>query len=184
MNKEILSQLADGELDALEIESALDQLLGNAELIRSWQSMHTLRAGIRAEGSNLSMNIIDKVGATLEQEPKIMAPNNLIAKHATPITSGGADGNVVLLSEKRSKGWVFLAVAASVAALVMLGYAPQNRQALPVIAQVGIDASQTGMDTELQSMIVQHGEFSGAAALNGLAAYAKVVNGSTANIMP
>lgn len=183
MNKEILSPLVDGELDAQEIESALDLLLGDEELKCSWQSMHVLRAGMRAEGSNLAMNITDKVSAALEQEPKIVAPNNIVAAYAEPTNNDGAGENVVVISEKRPKGLAFLAVAASVAALVMLGYSPQNRQASPAIAQVSINASQSDVDTELQSMIVQHGEFSGAAALNGLAAYAKVVTGSTANVV-
>lgn len=178
MNKEILSQLADGELDAREIESALDLLLANPELQRCWKTMHIVRAGLRAERSNLSIDISDKVSVLLEQEPAIMAPNNIIP---TQNISTNSD-DVVVLNEKRSKGWAFAAIAASVAALVMLGYSPQTRQVAPSIAQADIKASQTGVDMELQSMIVQHGEFSGAAALIGLAAYAKVVNGSTTRL--
>lgn len=175
MNKERLSQLIDGELDALDIEPALDELLASPELQRSWQTMHLMRAGMDAEASDVSLSIADKVSAMLEDEPVIMAPNNIALQQASP---GKAD-NVIPMSKNRPKAWALLAVAASVAALVMLSYSPQNRQTTPAIADSNESAAQPLAAMELQSMIVQHGEFSGAAALNGLAAYAKVVNGST-----
>lgn len=173
MNKESLSQLIDGELDTLAIENELDALLADPALRRSWQTMHTLRAGMSADTAPISLTIADKVSVALADEPAIMAPNSI---RVEPAEQTKAE-NIVPLKQKRNKGLAFLAVAASVAAVVMLGYLPQNEQATSTIARSDIIPVQSEVDMALQSMIVQHGEFSGAAALNGLAAYAKVVNG-------
>jgi hypothetical protein len=80
---------------------------------------------------------------------------------------------------KRNKVLAYAAIAASFAALVMVSYSPEKNSA-PTIADSTLNVPNSiAIEQELQSMIVQHGEFSGAAALNGLVAYAKVVNGST-----
>jgi len=63
----------------------------------------------------------------------------------------------------------------------MMAYQPLENS-IPTIASTQstqAPISQVNVEQELQSMLVQHGEFTGAAALNGLVAYAKVVNGST-----
>ncbi len=176
MNKERLSQLIDGELDAQEIESALDELLASPKMQHSWRSIHLARTVMHPEkGGELSINVAEKVAVALENEPTIMAPNNISVEQNSPKPAD----NIVPLHNNWPKAWAFTAIAASVAALVFLSYTPNNEQTTPAIADSNIGATQSNVDMELQSMIVQHGEFSGAAALNGLAAYAKVVNGSS-----
>ena len=179
MKNQTLSLLLDGELGTDEIETVLDSLLKDPGLQRSWNTLHILRAAIKDNGVHPSCNLVDKVSASLEEEPTIMAPDNL-----TPIlTKEEGDPktrqNVVPIFMKRNKVLAYAAIAASFAALVMVSYSPKKNPA-PTIADSTLNVPNSmAIEQELQSMIVQHGEFSGAAALNGLVTYAKVVNGST-----
>ncbi len=177
MKNQTLSSLLDGELAPDELEPALDRILADRDLQASWHAQHILRAVIQNDHTQTYCHIVDKVAAVVAKEPAIVAPDNLksvlSSEHELP-------ANVVAISSYRNKVLAYAAIAASFVAIVMVSYSP-DRASTPHMA----DATNTAMPTkaaeeELQSMIVQHGEFSGAAALNGLVAYAKVVNGTTA----
>lgn len=180
MMNQTLSLLLDGELDAEEQDAALDEILANPEMQRSWHRLYTLRAAIRDSGVHTSVNLVDKVALALETEPTIIAPDNLAAadKRDANIHAGGH--KIIPLNIERKKVVAYAAIAASFAALLMVSYSP-DKTATPGIADstTAIAPGSLAVAQELQSMVVQHGEFSGAAALNGLVAYAKVVNGST-----
>jgi len=176
MKNQTLSQLLDGELNSDEMEAALDNILADPELQKSWHTLHTLRSVIRDDSTNASCNIVDRVAEALHNEPAIVAPDNIKPKNPTFHQSGE---NVVQIGAWRNKALSYAAIAASFAAIVMVSYSPEKTEA-PAIADSAIKvAPSQALEQEFQSMVVQHGEFSGAAALNGLVAYAKVVNGST-----
>ena len=182
MNSEKLSQLLDGELDGQEMEDALDALLADSALQQSWHSIHCMRAAVHETDVPVINNIQHKVSAALALEPDIVAPNNIDLERLTDQNPGdqtpAQSDRVVPIEPKRSNVIKYIALAASVAALTMVFYAP-NETSGPTIAQSGSSpVMQSGIEQEMQSMIVQHGEFSGVAALNGLVAYAKVVNDS------
>ncbi len=176
MKKELLSRLLDDDLNEQEMNQALDALLDDPAAQQSWHSMHTVRAAIDEEGPQASSALLDKITASIETEPGILAPNNLPAfKQDKPSSTGQ--------SNKQGRRMpAYLALAASVVALVtVFNYAPlQTGETVSNDVAVASPQAQMALERELQSMVVQHGEFSGAAALNGLVAYAKVVNGSTA----
>ena len=174
MNKEKLSQLLEDELDANEAEAVIDSLLDDPELQRAWLAQCTARAALRDNAVHASLDMVDRVAEALEDETAIIAPHNL----PDPRTAQGPIGeNVIPLRARRKRVLAFAAMAASVAALVFISYTP-DRSSSPQIADTETRAPQA-LEDEMQSMIVQHGEVSGATALNGLVAYAKVVNGST-----
>jgi len=176
MKNQTLSQLLDGELSPDQTEQAIDDLLANPKMQESWYAQHTIRAVIKNGGAQASCNIVDKVAAAIANEPTIIAPDNL-----PPVSTGGhqAADNVVPIGQKRTKILSYVAIAASFAAIVMVSYSPQQASTPGIADTTGTAAPSMAVTQEFQSMIVQHGEFSGAAALNGLVAYAKVVNGST-----
>lgn len=187
MNKETLSQLLDGELETREAEDALDALLASSELQQSWQCAHTLRAFLHSGDHSAVCNIQERVSLTLQSEPEIIAPSNIALEPVVTKQPSKLADNVIPLESPRSNIVKYFAVAASVAALMMVFYSPGNETIPhitknsnePVLPVVTADIAQN-----MQSMIVQHGEFSGVAALNGLVAYAKVVNGSAMSRNP
>ncbi len=173
MNKELLSRLLDDDLNEHEMNEALDALLDDPAAQQSWHAMHMARGVLsedNEEGGHASLSLLDKITASIDEEPVILAPQNLAQPTYT-------------LNDKKQKKTTrmpaYIALAASVVALVtFIGYSPIQDKAQTDIAMT--PQSQMQAERELQSMVVQHGEFSGAAALNGLVAYVKVVNGSTA----
>ncbi len=176
MKNQTLSQLLDGELNPDEMEAALDNILLDPKLQKSWHTLHTLRSVIRDDSTNASCNIVARVADALENEPAIVAPDNLKPKNSALHPSGE---NVVQIGAWRHKALAYVAIAASFAAIVMVSYSPEKKEAPAIADSASKVAPSQALEQEFQSMVVQHGEFSGAAALNGLVAYAMVVNGST-----
>ncbi len=200
MKKETLSQLFDGELNAEEMNAALDSLLADKNLQGTWQAMCTARACLQdapvEDHADLhsGLDLSSKIAMAIEAEPAIMAPNNIAPLAATAPVSVASEQRVLeghQISSASGKGMVaYLAMAASVAAVMAISYFPSQVQQsniastnasenLSEAGRVNQAASTSSAEQVFQSMVVQHGEFSGAAALNGLVAYAKVVNGST-----
>ncbi len=178
MKNQTLSQLLDGDLSSDELERALDHILADTELQTSWHAQYTLRAVIQDDGIHASCNIVDKVATVIAKEPTVIAPDNLGSMRTAKSVPGG---NVVSINSKRTKVLAYTAIAASFAAIVMVSYSPDKTPTSTIADTADTMPTSLAAEQELQSMIVQHGEFSGAAALNGLVAYAKVVNGSTVN---
>jgi negative regulator of sigma E activity len=177
MKKQTLSSLLDGELAPDEVELVLDRILADRELQSSWHTQHILRAVIQDDRTQTCCHIVDKVAAVVAKEPTIMAPDNL---NSVKSSESEMPENVVAIRSNRKKILAFAAIAASFAVIVMVSYSP-DKVSTPRMVDVTSDSTPSmAAEQELQSMIVQHGEFSGAAALNGLVAYAKVVNGTTA----
>lgn len=184
MKKELFSQLLDAELSSQEVERALDELLVNSDLQKQWQSVHTMRSALDERSALPSNDFLSKVSSSIELEPQIMAPNNIQLTpelESEPEHASEVADNVVSIERKRPHFMTYIAVAASVAALTMMAYKPLENTTSTIASTQSTQApiSQLNVEQELQSMLVQHGEFTGAAALNGLVAYAKVVNGST-----
>ena len=183
MKKQTLSSLLDGELAPDEVELVLDRILADRELQSSWHTQHILRAVIQDDRTQTCCHIVDKVAAVVAKEPAIVAPDNLNTINTVNTVNSSESEmpeNVVAIRSNRKKILAFAAIAASFAVIVMVSYSP-DKVSTPRMVDVTSDSTPSmAAEQELQSMIVQHGEFSGAAALNGLVAYAKVVNGTTA----
>ena len=173
MNKELLSRLLDDDLNEHQMNKALDALLEDPAAQQSWHTMHMARGVLSEdseEGGHASLSLLDKITASIDDEPVVLAPENL-----APSASEIKDTK----QKEVTRMPAYIALAASVVALItFIGYSPIQDKARTEIVMT--PQSQIQAKRELQSMVVQHGEFSGAAALNGLVAYVKVVNGSTA----
>lgn len=173
MNKELLSRLLDDDLNEQETDQVLDALLDDPAAQRSWHAMHMARSvisGDSEEEGHATFSLLDRITASIDDEPVILAPDNL----APPVLADKSTKQ-----KKTSRMPAYIALAASVVALItLINYSPIQNIDQTEIAMT--PQSQMQVERELQSMVVQHGEFSGAAALNGLVAYVKVVNGSTA----
>ena len=149
-----------------------------------------------------SSGFADRVAIAVQAEATVFAPNALAAdvseqvldaKAGAELMNEGHGGKVVSLrvksSERRSAAPLY-ALAASLALVAVLLVAPGFNQnggqaaGQPTVASntaavggmvAGNEASASSAN-EIEALMVEHGEFTGIAALNGLLAYAKVVN--------
>lgn len=97
-----ISMLMDGELDDGELREALSALSTEGEARTAWRTYHLIRDALRGDGA-LGMDIAARTGASLAQEPTVLAP-----RRATR-------------SPARTR-WIALSAAASVAAVALVGW--------------------------------------------------------------
>ncbi len=182
--KQEISDLIDGELNAAECEATISKLVSNQDTQRDWQLLCQMRSVLRGDyikDADLNLSLGKKIALALEDEPKILAPNNLMASVIDTFSHDVVER--VSLSHKKAPLVAVLALAASFFALTLLNLNPfsTDPDADKVISgstsEFNIsDAKFLAAEQELQALVVAHGEFSSMAGLNGLAAYAKIVN--------
>lgn len=175
--KENISVLLDGEGDDLERERTLRALSSNPELRTTWERYHLASAAIRRElDVVIAPGLADRIHECLQLETQ----NDLTPRSIKPR----------LL--KFSAG---LAIAASVAAVALLNLPPLVSPSSTIIARqpagksTVADTRQTPPDQRraLNPYLVQHGEFTSAAGMNGMLSYVRVVsrdNTATDNAIP
>lgn len=176
MNKETLSALLDDQLEPDRLEAAIEQLLNDPELQLSWRRQHLLRAAIADQQLVGPVDMADRISAAVAREPTIIAPDNLAA--ADPARGASIVAHEPSHRGSRKRYVAYAAVAASLLVVVLTRLPQPTPDAVPIADRQETSPATQAAEQELQAMIVQHGEFSGAAALNGLVAYTKVVTGA------
>ncbi len=181
-----LSSLIDGELKAADINAMLAQLSKDKDLQRQWRAAMNARAVLREEYiADVSEGFADKVAASINLEAAIDAPANLLG--ATTQANNVVAFPSTAHSSNKLPAIVMLAAAASLAAVTFLNVNPIETDSLQQ-SQLAVSPGSNDQSTdkflaaeqELQALVVAHGEFSSMAGLNGLAAYAKIVNADSA----
>jgi sigma-E factor negative regulatory protein RseA len=162
-----LSALMDGELDDAESRQIYTSLARDPESRRAWHDYHLLGAALRNE-PYLATDLTAKVMAALETEPVVLAPRNLSR-------SGRAD---------KGHGW--MALAASVAGVVFVGWialAPPSSSttAGAVVASmkkppVVVAESGTMQAARLQEYLVAHQAHSPSMSPQGGTRYVRTVS--------
>lgn len=103
--KEKISELMDGELDHHNIDSVFMEFKKNRELIKDWETYHTISDVVRRPASFQSFDIADKVREQLNHEPVIFVPNvSKVAKHKFYAFAAAASVAILVSS------WVLLQV--------------------------------------------------------------------------
>ncbi len=97
MKKERISELMDGELDALQTDLLLRRF-GDAEAQATWSAYHLIGDALRGD---VGCNVAARVSARLAAEPTVLAPRPLWG------------------AQTRNLG---MSIAASVAAVMVVGY--------------------------------------------------------------
>ncbi|MBX2869258.1 MAG: sigma-E factor negative regulatory protein [Acidiferrobacterales bacterium] len=187
MNKEAtlnkVNDLIDQRLNASGSKSALDDCVNDHSAVQSWRNYHLIGDVIRGEVNQTGNCLISKIGDALEQEPTILAP-------VRPASSsdGQSSGTVTPLTNADSvpqndtlKSAGMFAIAASVALFAVLAFTPApvtNNESVNVAAVTVPEdpVSAQTFEAEFGQMLVEHGEFTSTAGMNGLVAYAKLVS--------
>lgn len=172
--KEQISALLDGEGNDLERERALRALSTDPALRGAWERYHLASAAIRRElGMVVSSGLADRLQARLLHEAQENAPRRPRSSRVLKFTTG-------------------LAIAASVATVAILNLPPlvstsavsTARNAFsPTNGKTSVaDArqKQTAQQNALNTYLVQHGEFTPAAGMNGMLSYVRVIGRDSA----
>jgi len=163
--KENISALLDGEGTDLESERALRALGADAALRAAWERYHLASAAIRRElDVVVSPGLAGRIHECLRHETQIEATRRFFTPRLLKFSAG-------------------LAIAASVATVSLLNLPPLvSPSAVPIARQATgkstvADARQTPPEqrSALNPYLVQHGEFTPAAGMNGMLSYVRVV---------
>jgi sigma-E factor negative regulatory protein RseA len=162
--KEQISALLDGEGNDLERERALRALDTDPALRATWERYHLASTAIRRELEVMvSPGLVERLQAQLQQEVQNDANRRFLTPRVLKFSAG-------------------LAIAASVATVAILNLPPLVSPPAPVARNVSgkntvADARQTPAEqrSALNPYLVQHGEFTPAAGMNGMLSYVRVI---------
>jgi sigma-E factor negative regulatory protein RseA len=172
--KEEISVLVDGEGNNLERERALRALDSDPALRGTWERYHLASAAIRRELEIVvSPGLADRLHARLQYETQEHSARRSLTPRALKFTAG-------------------LAIAASVATVALLNLPPlAPPSAVPLARNASspttgkstvVDARQTPAEQQnaLNAYLMQHGEFTPAAGMNGMLSYVRVIGRDSA----
>ena len=172
--KEQISVLLDGEGNDLERERALRALGTDAALRGTWERYHLASAAIRRELEIMvSPGLADRIHERLQHEAQENTVRRSLSPRVLKFTAG-------------------LAIAASVATVAILNLPPlvspsavsvaRNASSPATGKSTVAEARQTPRDQQnaLNPYLVQHGEFTPAAGMNGLLSYVRVIGRDSA----
>jgi sigma-E factor negative regulatory protein RseA len=172
--KEQISALLDGEGNDLERERALRALDSDLTLRGVWERYHLASAAIRRELEVMvSPGLAGRLHERLQHEHRENTARHLLPPRILKFTAG-------------------LAIAASVATIAILNLPPlvspsavsiAGNASSPATGKNTIaDARQTPLSQQnaLNPYLVQHGEFTPAAGMNGMLSYVRVIGRDSA----
>lgn len=167
---EKVSSLLDGELAGDTLAAACRGM--SAEELKTVERYQLIGSVLRREASDSAVRVLRqdlaaRIAERIEQEP------TWLLSSSRPRRPRAA---------RRSGFWGGFAAAAAIAAIAVFVVAPNWLGAPesidgPVVAvDVGAAPAKTVDMDQLNSLLIEHGEFTGSAGLNGLVAYAKFVS--------
>jgi sigma-E factor negative regulatory protein RseA len=172
--REEISALLDGEGNDLDRERTLRALGNDPGLREAWERYHLTSAAIRRELEVMvSPGLADRIQERLRHETPDSTMHRPLSLRILKLTAG-------------------LAIAASVAAVAILNLPPLVSPAITPVARNApapaagkstvADARQTPPEQQsaLSPYLVQHGEFTPAAGMNGMLSYVRVIGRDSA----
>lgn len=148
LSDEQLSSLLDGELDEMQCQEAIDVLCRDSKARKQWARFHLASDALHGNLPDaIDPNFASRVMAAIDDEPAILAPppHQSATSTPSPAVSSAPASNVVQHPSSFSKRFAGLAVAASVAAMAVMGVETLYRDdsSAPVSQQVAqVNATQ------------------------------------------
>lgn len=170
---EKLSALVDNELEEFERAQVLIELGRDESLTERWSRYHIIGLAMRREVINPSRTLVERVAGQLADEADPGARTRRVETRRPWLRSAAG-----------------YAVAASAAAVLLLGglmvklyddsqvglpAAPSTQQIAGLDEATHWDSSNPQVQDALNTLLVEHGEFTPASGMNGLTAYTKFV---------
>jgi sigma-E factor negative regulatory protein RseA len=175
--KEMLSATIDSESSERDFDALLEECHGSDEMRRAWGRYHLIGSIMRNDHEvfprNAAAELVARVSHAIAAEPTCLAPQKRWGPRRHK-----SSGNVVRLITG-------LAVAASIGGIAVFALQPNSVNG-PAIVELEApqrmtrwQTQQPEMESDLNALLVEHGEFTPASGLNGLMAYAKFVSYDT-----
>lgn len=164
--KEKISALVDGEVNDLEHERALRALGDDPALSATWERYHLAGTAIRRE---LEIMVSPELAKSIQERLRNEQPGR-----------AGVSG---FFTQRRTlKLGAGFAIAASVAAVAILNLPPvlgpdttPLASRTPSVAVADARQAEPAQQNALNPYLMQHGEFTPAAGMNGMLSYVRVV---------
>lgn len=179
--KSRISALMDGELDANELDEPLRALREDGEAWDAWRSYHLISDVLQGR-SLIATDCLQRVTARLAEEPALIGP---------------LPGPVAAPAPARNRWFIPSALAASVAAVALVGwmaFAPQQGPgtSLAPVAQVPVPAAvpaaqepaRVNLTPAAQDYLYAHQAYSPRNSLQGMAPYVRSVSAEAASGKP
>lgn len=163
-----ISALMDGELQEAEVTALMRELREDGEALETWRRYHLISDALR-DTQLLSSGFSERFAARLAEEPTVLAPARALAKVET-------------------RRWLPLSVAASFAAIALVGwlaFAPQPgldagsgqlAQAPARVASVAPDNVSVPLPRAANDYLIAHQSYSPRNSLQGVAPYVRTVS--------
>lgn len=164
--REKISSLLDGEHHDLDYDHTFEQIDNNHDLKQVWHNYHLIGAVMRSESGHHNFSLVERIKDSLLKEPQADAGHSI--------------SNVVTPGFFASSTWFpALALAASIAMVAVITFYTNPVEHDTLITDnetVWNGATEQASADVLNGYLIQHGEFTGMANMNGLMAYAKYVS--------
>jgi sigma-E factor negative regulatory protein RseA len=184
-----ISALMDGELDAHQSDQQYTRLKQDSDARACWNTYHLIGDALRRD-SIVATDISAKLGARLEQEPTVLAPQRSqmrpVKRNTAYALSAAASLSAVALV-----GWMAFnnplvpqpdSVSASVATPVSTPTSAPVALSAPVAAvtpaSVQPELASVPSDGKMNEYLMAHQEFSPSTAIQGVAPYIRSVSAS------
>lgn len=167
--KEKISAFLDGEADDLERERVLRAMDNDPELNATWERYHLLGTAIRHELEVMaSPGLAQRIHAQIREEIPVRPGIGVLLRSRTMLKLGAG-----------------AAIAATVAAVALLNLQPILKPSPALVAKSPLSTQGTKLADSRQARpeqlnalnpyLMQHGEFTPAAGMNGMLSYVRVV---------
>lgn len=186
-NRELVSDLIDGQLDSAELARALAQLEGDDDALQSWDAYHLSRDVLRGEwddaevpGSELAPDFLARLRVRLKDEviePPVspLAPLNpplpiqrLHQEAANqPVFRWRMVAGLATVTAVAAVGWALLSSQAPISAAPQLAQAPELRSG-SVQQAVALSSGERAVmlrDPRLDELLAAHKQAGGSSAL-------------------
>jgi len=184
-----ISALMDGELDPHQSDQQYTRLKQDSDARACWNTYHLIGDALRGD-SIVATNFSAKLGARLEQEPTVLAPQRSQMRPAKRTTAYALSA-AASLSAVALVGWMAfnnplvpqpdsVTVAASVSTPVSTPAPAPVASSAPVTtvtpASVQPELASIPSDGKMNEYLMAHQEFSPSTTLQGVAPYVRTVS--------
>ena len=173
-NGEWLSALVDGELQGKALESALDALRDDPQLLNSWQSYHVVRDAVSSNLEHaVDLQLHQRGSDALKSEPTVLAPQRrspLWLKQVAGLAIAASVTGIAIVTVQSMNETANRPAAVSVAQQDYLRMEParvaQGKQS---------QESHVQANDALDAYLVNHNEYSANSGIQGVLPYVRIV---------
>jgi negative regulator of sigma E activity len=102
--KNKISELMDGELDAVDTDEVISALKKRNDWLSEWEAYHVISDALRQPAASLSIDVTKRVSDRLVSEPILLAPRSLLQLRKRKLISLSAAASFAILVS----GWLMM----------------------------------------------------------------------------